>query len=96
MSQIKVQDFALEIKKCLKECEEAIKQVLETYKKTKSDVISMTPSEEKAFLNEAFIFLYREADNKWDAKDELTPQFIDGVIESVVIPQGLEFLFKKS
>lgn len=90
MAQVKVQEFALEVKKCLKECEEAIKQCLEIYKKTKSGVESMSPEEEKAFLQEAFVFIYKEVDHKWDC-----PPLMDAVIESIAIPQGLEYLFKK-
>jgi len=90
MSQIKVQEFAGEIKKCLKECEEAIKSVLETYKKTKSGVESMSPEEEKAFLKEAFVFLYDSADKSFEM-----PDIVDAVVKSIAIPQGVELLFKK-
>lgn len=95
MTQVRVQEFALEIKKCLKECEEAIKAVLETYKKTKSGVESMSPEEEKAFLKEAFVFLYNEADHQWDSQDKFTPQFIDEMITGILVQQGVELLFKK-
>lgn len=95
MAQVKVDAFVLDVKKCLEECKQAVLQCLETYKKTKLGVESMSPEEEKAFLKEAFVFIYNESDKQWDAQDKFTPQFLDEMITGVLISQGVELLFKK-
>ena len=89
MARVKVDKFAADIKLCLKECEEAINKCLQTYKATNAEVKSMTPEEEKAFLKEAFLFLYDEADHQWQF-----PDLMDAVAKSVAIPQGVDYLFK--
>lgn len=89
MANVKYNEFKLELVKCFKECKEAVKQVVDTYNKAEDGIKIMSSEEEKAFLKEALLDIYKEADNKW----EFQP-LIDAGVESIAIPYGVEAIYK--
>lgn len=90
MSQMNYAGFKEALKKCLKECNEAVMECLALYNKAEDGIKSMNKEEEKAFLKSALLDLYKEADNKF----EFQP-LIDAGVETIAIPYGVDVLFDK-
>ncbi len=89
VAKLQISDLAADIKGCLKECNEAIQKVMETYRETKDDVKSMSSEEEKQFIVEAFRYVYDEADTKWEFND-----FMDAAVKSIAIPEIVKYVYK--
>ena len=88
MAKLQVEKFALELEKCFKDFQDAIQDAFKIYKETTGTVESMDKEEEKAFLKEAFLFLYKKADDQFNLSD------MTDASAMIAIPLCVEQLFK--